>query len=191
MSRRSLVLLFCSAVGILTALPTIAGTPSPFAVTVDSAAVGPKFVVYLGGGDNISPPAPVGGGGGVPLLSFSNNGPAFMAGEVSSKDANTRLIRITFTVRNTAHDAASFKIGDVGLAVGSERWNDFMAVGYDTQLCAMGDEDRKKVKEIVVTVRPGEARQLSVIFPLTKADSKQGELLLGSAAPATFQVSGR
>lgn len=167
----------------------IAGTQRQLTVTVDSVAVAPKFGAYVGGGANISPPAPMGGGGGIPLFSISN-GAAFMAGEVSSQDANVKLIRITFTVRNTAPDATGFKIGDVGFSAGSENWTDFMAVGYGDQLCAMGDEDRKKVKEIAVEIQPGGTRQLSVIFPLSKTNAKQGQLLLGKAPPASFAITG-
>ena len=188
--RVFITLLLCAAACLSAVHQGIAGPANQLTTAVDSVAVAPKFAVYVGGGANISPPAPIGGGGGIPLISMSN-GAAFMAGEVSSPDKNMKLLRITFTVRDTGHDATSFKIGDVGLAVGSEKWNDFMAVGYGTQLCAMGNEDRKKVREIVVTLRPGQARQLSVLFPLPSADAKEGELLLGSAPPASFQIRGR
>src|SRR5437899_1916246 len=104
------------------------GTSSQLKVTVNAVAVATKFVAYLGGRTNISPPDTVRGGEGVPLISFSDKGPAFMAGEVGSKDEKTKLIKVTFTVTNAAQEHAYFKIGDFRCVVGADRSNDFTAV---------------------------------------------------------------
>ncbi|PYT67435.1 MAG: hypothetical protein DMG41_19605 [Acidobacteria bacterium] len=167
------------------------GTSSQLKVTVNAVAVATKFVAYLGGRTNISPPDTVRGGEGVPLISFSDKGPAFMAGEVGSKDEKTKLIKVTFTVTNAAQEPASFKIGDVRLVVGADRSNDFTAVGYDSKLCAMSDPDRKRVKEIVVTIPPAGARRLSYAFPLLRADAKRAELAVGSSTPVPFDINGK
>jgi hypothetical protein len=163
--------------------------PSPFKLTVNTTAVASKFLAYVGGGTNISPPDTIGGGDGIPAISFSNNGPAFLAGEVSSEDKKAKLIKITFTVTNPTQESASFKIGDVRLVIGSDTPNDFVAVGYDSKLCAMSDPDRKRVKEIVVTVPPKGTRRLSFAFPLFNPDSKRGELALGSSSPVAFEIA--
>ena len=163
--------------------------PSPLKLTVNTTAVASKFLAYVGGGSNISPPDTIGGGEGIPLISFSNNGPAFMAGEVRSSDAKAKLIKITFTVKNPAREPASFKIGDVRLDIGADRLNDFVAVGYDSKLCAMSGADRKAVKEIVVTVPPAGATRLSFAFPLFNPDSTRGELVLGSSSPVPFEIA--
>jgi|HubBroStandDraft_1064217.scaffolds.fasta_scaffold301476_1 hypothetical protein len=181
---------------LLTATPprhTIAqSTESQLRPTVGDTEVAPKFVVYVGGGASISPPDTIGGGGGIPMISFSSNGPLFMAGEVALHDDKARLLKIALFVRNSGHEASSFKIGDVSLIIDSHTLNDFVAVGYDSKLCAMGDEDRKKVKEIVVTIPPGEKRQLSFVFPLFNPDSNQGELVLGNLSPVPFKfIAGR
>ena len=87
-----------------------------------------------------------------------------MAGEVSSQDEKVKLIKITFTVTNPAQEPTSFKIGDVLLVIGSDRLNDFVAVGYDSKLCAMSDADRKSVKEIVVTVPPAGTPEAAAVM---------------------------
>lgn len=70
--------------------PTVAEVePGPFKLTVNTTAVASKFLAYVGGGTNISPPDTIGGGDGIPAISFSNNGPAFLAGEISSEDKKT------------------------------------------------------------------------------------------------------
>jgi hypothetical protein len=160
---------------------------APTKLTVNTIAVSTKFLAYFGGGTNISPPDTIGSGDGIPLISISN-GASFLAGEVSSKDEKAKLIKITFAVTNPAQEATSFKIGDVQLVIGSDRLNDFVAVGYDSKLCAMSDADRKAVKEIVVTIPPTGTRRLSFAFPLFNPDSKRGELVLGSLSPVPFEI---
>jgi peptidoglycan hydrolase-like protein with peptidoglycan-binding domain len=173
------------------ASPVPPTTSSPLTLTVKSTEVGTKFTAYVGGGANISPPPSLpsmfGGGGGVPMISISN-GSSFLAGEVSSRDGSTKFIRISLTVSNPTQDAQSFKIGDVALVSGKSRVNDFAAVGYGSQLCAMGDADRKTVKKIVVDVAPGETASLSYLFPLMDADATHGQLALGHSAPVTFTI---
>jgi len=159
--------------------------PSPFKLTVTDIKVGNKFQAYVGGGTNIEPPAPFGGGGGIPSISMSG-GATFLAGEISSKSDKVKLVRVEFTVENSGHAPASFKIGDVGLTVGSEKLNDFLAVGYVDRLCAMSDADRKKVKEIVETVPPAGLRLIVVAFPVS-ADAKHGELRLGNSTPVPLE----
>jgi peptidoglycan hydrolase-like protein with peptidoglycan-binding domain len=167
---------------------TKTATPSPLKVTVDNVAIGTTFQAYVGGGANISPPDTFGGGGGIPLISISD-GAAFMAGEVSSKSETTKLLKITFTVANSADAATSFKIGDVSLAIAAVRVTDFAAVGYDSKLCAMSDTDRKKVKEIVVDVSPSGARTLSFAFPIS-ATAKRGELMVGKSVRVPLEIAG-
>src|SRR5271157_1077892 len=82
---------------------------SPLKLKVDSIEVGTVFQAYVGGGANISPPDTLGGGEGIPLISISN-GTTFLAGEVSSRDAKARLIKITFSVANPTAQTHSFKI---------------------------------------------------------------------------------
>jgi hypothetical protein len=163
----------------------------PLRMTILSVAVAQKFQAYVGGGANIEPPEPVsfpfGGGGGIPLISMSN-GSAFLAGEVSSKDATKPLIRIEVSVTNSTKKPQVFKIGDVSLALSGVRMSDFAAVGYGDQLCAMSDDDRQKVKAIAVQVFPQSARRLSYAFAITNPESKQGELLLQSAEPVSFEI---
>ncbi len=160
---------------------------SPLKLTVESTEVGARFPAYVGGGANISPPDTLGGGGGIPLISFSN-GSSFLAGEVSSKDKNTNFIRVSLAFANPTQDAHSFKIGDVTLVVGKVRMNDFAAVGYGSKLCAMGDTDRKTVKKIVVNVAPGDSANLSYLFALTVANPTQGQVVLGNSVPVTFEI---
>src|SRR5208283_987134 len=69
-------------------------TPSQLKLTVDTITVATKFLAYVGGGTNISPPDTIGGGDGIPLISISH-GTSFFAGEVSSKDEKAKLIKIT------------------------------------------------------------------------------------------------
>lgn len=167
---------------------TLTPTPSPLKLTVDEITVGTTFQAYVGGGVNISPPDTFGGGDGIPLISISD-GAAFMAGEVSSKSETAKLLKITFTVANSVQAATSFKIGDVSLAIGTERVTDFAAVGYDSKLCAMSDTDRKKVKEIVVDVSSGGARTLSFAFPIS-ATAKRGELMVGKSVRVPLEIAG-
>ena len=160
--------------------------PSPFKLSVTDIEVAKKFQAYVGGGTNIEPPPALGGGGGIPAISMSG-GAAFLAGEISSKSDKVTLVRIEFTVENSGPAPASFKIGDVGLTVGSEELNDFLGVGYVDRLCAMSDADRKKVKEIVETVPPAGRRLLVVAFPV-RADAKHGELRLGNSTPVPVEI---
>ncbi len=160
--------------------------PSPFKLSITNVEVGTKFQVYVGGGTNIDPPAAFGGADGIPSISMSG-GATFLAGEISSKGGKVKLVRIEFTAVNSGLVPASFKIGDVGLTVGSEKIDDFLAVGYVDRLCAMSDADRKKVKEIVETVPPAGLRLLVVAFPVS-ADAKHAELRLGNSTPVPFEI---
>jgi hypothetical protein len=163
----------------------------PFQMRILSIAVARKFQAYVGGGANIEPPEPVSfpfGGGGMPLISFSSGGPAFLAGEVASKDATKKLIRIGLSIRNSTGKKQPFKIGDVSFDLSGVRTNDFAAVGYNDRLCAMSDEDRQKVKEIVVQVPEQSTVRLSYVFALTDPESKQGQLFSGKAEPVSFEI---
>ena len=117
-------------------------------------------------------------------------GSTWLAGEVSSNDPKTKLLKVTFTVTNSAHDTTSFKIGDVRLEVGTEQWDDFLAVGYNTQLCSMGDDDRKKVKQIVVSIPAGGRKTLSYVFPIASSHPGQGQLTVGASPQVTFEIRG-
>jgi hypothetical protein len=162
-------------------------TPTRLELSVESVEVAKKFPAYVGGGANIDPPDTVGGGDGIPMISIGG-GSSFLAGEVGAKDDTTSLIKITIIVANSTSAPASFKIGDVRLGAGSEKWTDFAAVGYGYKLCAMGDLDRKKVKAIVVTIPPSEMRRLSFAFPLLKSDAKDGQVGLGTSPPVRFDI---
>src|ERR1700730_3201155 len=61
------------------------GTQSDLSLTVKAATVASKFLAYVGGGANIEPPEPIGGGGGLPVISLGR-GSTWLAGEVSSND---------------------------------------------------------------------------------------------------------
>ena len=161
----------------------------PLRLSVSSVAVAKRFQAYVGGGSNIEPPTPIdfGGGGGIPLISISN-GSSFLTGEVSSTDAKANLVRIEVEVRNWTQKSASFKIGDLSLAVAGARVGDSIAVGYDDRLCAMSGEDLRKVKEIRVEVLPQSRRTLSYVFSVPSSESQQGQLVLQSAAPVSFEI---
>jgi hypothetical protein len=162
---------------------------SPLKPSVRTVEIGTRFLVRVGGGTNISPPDTYGGGDGIPLISFSNNGPAFMPGEVHAQDQRTKLIKIVCDFENPLEQIESFKIGDVALIIGQDRSKDFLAVGYDSKLCAMSDEDRKAVKGIVVEIPAKETRTLSFVFALTREDSKQGSIVIGGSTPVPFQFN--
>ena len=121
------------------------------------------------------------------MISISS-GSAFLAGEVSSKDEKTKLIKVECTIDNPTEKPESFKIGDLLLSVAGDRVSSFMAVGYDDRLCAMSDVDRRTVKEIVVEVSPKAKRTLSYIFPLFNPEAKQGEIVLQHSPPVTFKI---
>ena len=123
----------------------------------------------------------------MPMISMSS-GSAFLAGEVSSKDEKTKLIKVECTINNPTEKPESFKIGDLSLSVAGDRASDFMAVGYDDRLCAMSGVDRRTVKEIVVEVSPKTRRTLSFIFPLFSPEAKQGEIVLQQSPPVTFKI---
>jgi len=163
----------------------------PLHLAILSTAVAQRFQAYVGGGANIEPPEPMsfpfGGGGGMPLISISG-GSAFLAGEIGSEDSTKKLIKIEVSIRNSTTNAQSFKIGDISLALSGTRMNDFAAVGYGDKLCAMSDDDKKKVKEIAVEVPPLSMRRLSYAFGPLSPESKQGELSLGRAEPVSFDI---
>ena len=121
------------------------------------------------------------------MISISS-GSAFLAGEVSSKDEKTKLVKVECTIDNPTAKPESFKIGDLSLSVAGDRVSDFMAVGYADRLCAMSDIDRRTVKEIVVEVSPNAHRTLSYIFPLFSPKTKQGEVLLQNSHPVIFNI---
>ena len=187
--------LVCVLFACLMAVPLAWGpqpskNPSPFKLSVTDIEVGKKFQAYVGGGTNIEPPAAFGGGGGIPSISMSG-GATFLAGEISSKSDKVKLVRIEFTVENSGPAPASFKIGDVGLTVGSEKLNDFLAVGYGSSLCLAPDKDRKRLRGIAVAVPPaGGMTRLSIVFPLTNANARRGALVLGDSSPVPFTIEG-
>jgi hypothetical protein len=161
----------------------------PLRLTISSVAVANKFQAYVGGGSNIEAPEPIsffGGGGGMPLVSIAH-GTTFLAGEVSSTNGNRELVRIEVVVQNPTEKSESFKIGDLSFAVAGVRAKDFVAVGYNDLLCAMGDADRQKVKEIAVEVAPQSRRTLSYVFVLP-GQGAQGELVLENATPVSFEI---
>ncbi len=171
---------------------TLAVHVTPLKVSVTSVAVATKFQVYVGGGANISVPetlqSPFGGGGGVPVISMSR-GSTFLAGEVESRDAKTKLIKLQLAIDNPTEKTRTFKIGDLSLLVSRARFNDFVAVGYEDRLCAMADADRRIVKQIVVEVPPKAQRTVSYIFPLLNPDANQGAVVLQHSLPVTFQIN--
>ncbi|HKS80534.1 MAG TPA: hypothetical protein VJR23_03435 [Candidatus Acidoferrales bacterium] len=174
------------AVAILV-LPVANAQEPKLGVTVNAAVTGEKFPAYVGGGANISPPDTIGGGGGIPLISMSN-GATFLAGEIRTSSPKFQIMRITFTVQNSGQTPIDFKIGDVTLKSNQTKWDEFMAVGYGDKLCAMNDEDRKKVKEIKISLKPGEQARLIIAFPVD-AGAKSGDLLVAGAKPVHFEIA--
>ena len=161
----------------------------PLQVTVASVDVSSEYDVYVGGGSNISAPEPIGGDGGMPMISMSN-GSSFLAGKIHATDDQTKLIRIECAVENPTEVPASFKIGDMALTVAGVRTDEFVAVGYDAQLCAMGDADRETVKAIAVEVSPKSHRTVSYVFALANPDAKSGQVALrNSVAPVSFEIT--
>jgi len=170
---------------------------SALSISVDAVAIGTKFqgyMPYFGGSSNVHlPPGnddAFGQGDGIPAITIYE-GHTFLAGEVSPKDENVKLIKITFTVTNSARQATVFTIGDVGLIIGSHRSNDFLAVGYGSSLCLAPDKDRKRLRGIAVAVPPaGGMTRLSIVFPLTNANARRGALVLGDSSPVPFTIEG-
>lgn len=154
---------------------------SPLKLQVDEAFVRAKLDIYVGGGSNIDPPDPVGGGDGIPLISLSNNGPAFMAGELSASDGKTRFLKVTFDVTNPTAAPQSFRIGDLKMTDSSgTQWN-WAAVGYGDKLCGMSGADRDAVAQTSVQLAPHASRQMSMAFPVTSSGTQGLELALGSS----------
>jgi len=160
---------------------------SQITLSTHSVEVGTSFQAYVGGGTNISPPDTIGDSGGIPLISISR-GASFLAGEVRSNDAKTRLVKITVRFDNPARSAKSFKIGDLALIVGSHKWNDFLAVGYGSKVCAISSTDRKTVQQIVVDIPPGESRILSYVFPVDASDPRHGQLTLANSRQTPVDI---
>jgi len=158
--------------------------PPELHLSVHAIAVAPKFPAYLGGGANITPPDAI--AAATPVAS-SSKGPTFSSGQVSS---STNLIKLTVTVTNPAQEEAYFKFGDVQLALGPYLFEDFAAVGYDSNLCAMSPSDRKKVKERYVTVPPAGKSVLSFAFPFLDPAAKRAVFILGMATPILFAIPG-
>lgn len=170
---------------------TLAVHVTPLKVSVTAVAVATKFQVYVGGGANISVPETLQspfGGGGMPAISMSQ-GATFLAGEVESRDAKTKLIKLQLAIDNPTEQTRTFKIGDLSLLLSGARFDDFLAVGYNDSLCAMSDADRRIVKQIVVEVPPKAQRTVSYIFPLLDPDAKQGAVVLQHSPPMTFQIN--
>lgn len=160
----------------------------PLKVTIASVDVASEYGVYVGGGSNISPPEPMGSGGGMPMISMSNNS-SFLAGKINAKDENTKLMRIECVIENPTEKPVSFKIGDMSLTVAGVSSGDFAAVGYGTRMCAMDEADRTRVKAINVEVSPKSQRTLSYLFAITPPDAKTGEVALqNSVAPVSFRI---
>lgn len=162
-------------------------------VEIDSVAVSDSFVVYVGGGTNIEPPAPLPfQRGGIPVISMSKGDDgktsSFLAGEVKAKDKNSRLIKVACTIKNPSEKPQQFRIGDISMSIDSVKNKDFLAVGLGSEPCAMSDDDRKVVKKKTINIPPGEQRSVTYIFGLFTPEPKQGELSLGNLASAIFKI---
>jgi hypothetical protein len=160
-------------------------------LSVSDVSVNAKFQIYVGGGANIDPPANVGGGDGIPAISFgvsAGNSSTFMAGELSSNDPKTRFIKITCTITNSGTETRTFHIGDVAMSVAGTKADGFAAVGYDNRVCGMGDDDRKTVEKIGVEMPANGSRNVTYIFPLFAPDSKKGMLSLQNGVPVSFDI---
>lgn len=165
--------------------------PSPIKVRVDKIEVGPKFLAYVGGGTNISPPDTVGGGEGIPMISITettSGTSSFMAGEITSQNNKTKLLKITVTSNNPTGAPISFKIGDIKLTIGSGSESDFVGVGYNSKLCVIADTDREAVKKISVTLQPGQSQTITYAFPISDLSAKQGHVELGRSSPTSFAI---
>jgi len=165
-----------------------APTASPLQITVEHAELGQKFLAYVGGGANISPPDTVGGGGGIPMISISN-GASFLAGEISAVEGRAKILRVGFTVNNPTPKPISFKIGDLALVTGTGQRADFAAVGYVEKLCAMSEQDRKRVKEIVEAVPAKGLTRMCIAFMVSLPAPRQARLALGTSMSAPFAVT--
>jgi len=168
--------------------------PSPLKPRVIAVEIGTKFFARFGGGTDISPSEGAGavststyGDSGIPRIQISE-GHAFVAGEIRGQDERSKLVRIVIDFENPLEQTESFKIGDVALIAGKDRSNDFLAVGYGSQLCAIEPQDKRAVKEIVVQIPPKDWRTLSFVFALPRNDSKQGSIVIGDSTPVPFQV---
>jgi hypothetical protein len=161
-------------------------------LSVSDVSVNTKFQIYVGGGANIEPPATVGGGDGIPAISFSvgggGNTSSFMAGELSSSDPKAKFLEVSCTITNSAKEARTFKIGDVSMTVAGTKADGFAGVGYDGRVCGMGGDDRKTVEKISVELPPNGSRNVTYIFPLFAPDSKKGELSLQNGEPVSFDI---
>jgi hypothetical protein len=161
-------------------------------LSVSDVSVNTKFQIYVGGGANIEPPATVGGGDGIPAISFSvgggGNTSSFMAGELSSSDPKAKFIEVSCTITNSAKEARTFKIGDVSMTVAGTKADGFAGVGYDGRVCGMGGDDRKAVEKVSVELPPNGSRNVTYIFPLFASDSKKGELSLPNGEPVSFDI---
>ena len=162
-------------------------SPTDLKLSVSGVSVGTKFQIYVGGGANIDPPATIGGGDGIPAISFGG-GSSFMAGQLSSNDGKTKFIKVSCTVANPANGPRAFKIGDITMTVAGAKADGFAGVGYDGRVCGMGGDDRKAVEEISVELQPNGSRDVTYIFPLFAPDSKKGELSLQNGTPVSFDI---
>lgn len=160
--------------------------PPQLQLAVNHIAVAASFPAYFGGRSNISPPDPL-----APTAASTSNSvpklPAFTLGELTCP---TNLLKITCSVTNTSQDPGSFQIGDIQLAIGPYLFHDFLAVGHDTNLCAVDQVYRKTVRDQYVVVPPATTKVLSFAIPLLDAAFSGGELILAKTKSVPFVLPG-
>ena len=167
--------------------PAAKDKPPQLQLAVNHIAVAASFPAYFGGRSNISPPAPIAGAAPVTANPPAKS-PAFTLGELTYP---TNLLKITFSVINTSQEIASFRLGDVQLAIGPYLFDDFAAVGHDSALCAVPEAShRKTVKGEYVAVPPATTKVFSFAYPLPDPAFQRGVLLLSKTEPVPFALPG-
>jgi hypothetical protein len=176
---------------------TGAASASPLTLTVSSRILGDTFGLYMGGGTDIEPPGPLGGGDGIPVISISE-GHSFTAGS-TNKVAGKQWVKIACDIHNPTTTTQPFLLGELcvsltqnnaaapGGAAPAETWsNDFVAVGYNDRLCAVEDEYRLEIKSIAIQIGAGGSRTIDFLFLLPDTQADAAPFALRPFSPPIF-----
>ena len=177
------------AVMLLVACASESFAGSLLELKVNSAEMADSFVVYNGCGTNISPPPPVSGDGGIPLITITE-GHTILAGKIETKDKDVQFIKIKSTIKNPSKTLQSFRVGDIFLFISSKKVGDLAGVGLRSEACAIyEDANRKIIKKQKIDIPPsGQIDVTYIFFPIDKSAPKEGTLSLGNSAPVTFEI---
>jgi len=135
------------AVMLLVACTSESFARSLLELEVNSAEMADSFAVYNGCGTNISPPPPVLGGGGMPLITITE-GHTILAGKIETQEKDVQFIKIKSTIKNPSQKLQAFRVGDIFLVISSKKIGDLAGVGLRSEACAIyKDADRKIVKK--------------------------------------------